>query len=180
MNEHSRSAGSVVPFPRRWHVIHEVDLARLSADHASLRALCDALEACADGLPARLSSEDVARLCGGLQTRIERHEAAEDAFLAALFVHDRHDPLTCALLDHVHQRQAADAAHALDLIVALQATHAAGPCGETLGYMLRCFFDGCRRAIDFEALVILTLGHARLTPEARAMLVEGLRARASG
>ena len=182
MTEHFRLAGSVVPFARRWHVIHELDLAPLMADHVALRALCDALEACADQLPAPLSCDEVARLCSGLQARIDRHEAEEDSFLLTMFARDSRDPLTSALLDHVHARHAADAAHAHDLIVALEARDENGAvaCGETLGYMLRCFFDGCRRAMDFEELTILTLGHARLTSEARAVLVGGLCSRGEG
>ena len=43
-----------------------------------------------------------------------------------------------------------------------------------LGYMLRCFFDGCRRAMDFTELAILALGERRLTRDARALLIGSL------
>jgi hypothetical protein len=41
--------------------------------------------------------------------------------------------------------------------------------------MLRCFFDGCRRALAFEELAILNLARRRLSPETGALLAACLR-----
>jgi hypothetical protein len=167
--------GSVVPFCRRWHIIHEVDLVRLAAGHTALRRLCNELEACADALPFTLSGPHVLALCKRLRDFVERSETADEALLTTMFGRDR-DELAQSLLSQVRAWHANDAAHAHDLIAALDpkaADHERFSV-EALAYMLRCFFDGCRRAMDFEKLTILTLGGNRLTPDARALLVGGL------
>jgi hypothetical protein len=174
--------GNVVPFCRRWHVIHELDLVRLAADHAALRRLCNELEACADALPLTLSPRQLQSLCHGLRDFVSSHEAAGEVMLTTMFGRDPTDPLTRALVSHVAARHAADAAHALDLITALDpnAVDHERFSVEALGYMLRCFFDGCRRAMNLEELTILSLGGNRLTPDARALLVGELCRAASG
>jgi hypothetical protein len=90
-----------------------------------------------------------------------------------MLLNGHEDPLAWTLLDHVRHRHMADGAAARDLIEAFDGADAAmGP--EALGHMLRCFFTGCRRAVDFEQLAIIALAGHRLTREARALLVEAL------
>lgn len=181
MTEHHRLCGSVVPFERRWHIIQEIDLTRLGADHRRLMQLCDDLEVMADALPAMPSAAEAQRLASELRELVQTDEAQERAYLAMMFARDRDDPLASALLRHVGTRHATDAARADELIATLapDAGDAARVSPDALGYMLRCFFEGCRRAMDFEELVILTLGARRLTPEARAQLTDSLAARAA-
>ncbi|CAN5140110.1 hypothetical protein BH09PSE3_BH09PSE3_15810 [soil metagenome] len=168
--------GNVVPLCRRWHVIHELDLVRFAADHAEVRRLCDDLEACADTLPSPLSPPLLQSLCHGLRDFVARYEAEDRIFLNTMFGRNPPNSLARALILHVTARHAADASHALDLVTALdpKAVDHERFSVETLAYMLRCFFDGCRRAMDFEELTILTLGGNRLTPDARELLIGGL------
>lgn len=176
--ERNRLQGSVVPFARRWHVIQEIDLVRLVAEHRRRADLCDRLEGMADLLPERPAADEAAAIERALADLVERNEHDEFAFLQAMLLHGRDDALASALLDHIRRRHAADTAAAQELIAALRCDGPADhiPLAETLGHMLRGFFTGCRRAIDFEQLTILTLAARRLTPDARALLVDALAA----
>lgn len=165
--------GSVVPFARRWHVIHEIDLVRLIQEHRRRLALCDQAEAIADGLPERPDAPMRTAFLAALQGLVAKGERVDGDYLAAMLLNGHEDPLAWTLLDHVRHRHMADGAAARDLIEAFDGADAAmGP--EALGHMLRCFFTGCRRAVDFEQLTIIALAGHRLTREARALLVEAL------
>jgi len=179
--ERNRLQGSVVPFARRWHVIQEIDLVRLVGEHRRRAALCDRLEAVADRLPDRPAPDEAAAIERALAAVVERDERDEIALLRAMLLHGPVQPLARSLIDHIRRRHASDAAAAQELTAALQPTAARDPVpsAETLGHMLRGFFTGCRRAIDFEQLTILTLAGHRLTPDARALLVEALSANLS-
>lgn len=177
---HNRFEGSVVPFARRWHIIQEIDLVRLIAAHRRRAALCDRLEQLADGLPALPPPADMASLCQDILDAAIRDEGDELPFLDAMLRHGT-DPLTDALLDHIRMRHWADVAMAQELVAALRPEAPdSRPAADALGYLLRGFFSGCRRGIDFEQLAIVALAGHRLTPEARAVLVDALAARAQG
>jgi hypothetical protein len=172
MTEHDEFAARVVPFAERWHVIHELDLARLIAAHARVRDVCDRLEACADALPRRLSDAETDAVCRDLRAVFVSYPRDEDALIAALFGLGLGDPLTAAVVARMRASHVSDAIQADDILAALSGVSA--PCAEAFGYMLRSFFDGCRQAVDFTQLAILTLGAGRLTRGARDMLVRGL------
>ncbi|WP_404338320.1 hypothetical protein AB2M62_05305 [Sphingomonas sp. MMS12-HWE2-04] len=172
MTESRRSADIVLP--RRWWMIDEIDLARLIAEQEDLAGLCDMLEACADALPIRPAPESASQLCASLHELVAR-EAEGDTTFAALFGRDAGDVLTLALLDQSRRRRADDALHAQDLIAMLQADPSVCVAStDALGYMLRCFFNGCRAAMDIELLAILTLARHRLTSAARSLIVESI------
>ncbi len=165
--------GSVVPFARRWHVIHEIDLIRLLQEHRRRLLLCRQAEAMADGLPDRPEGAAMTLFLKALETLVTRGERTDGAYLEAMLSNGHDDPLIDTLLDHVRHRHEADAAAARELVAAFAEADAfAAP--ETLGHMLRSFFTGCRRAVDFEQLVIIALAGHRLTPEARGLLVDAL------
>lgn len=171
-----RSAGTLLPFARRWHVIHEIDLVPFVAWHERLRRLCDRLEACADALPDWPAPREMDELCRGLRDVIERETARDGAFIAELFGRDLRDRLAAALLRRVDTSQTADLIYAEDLIAALEAGPPVGgrAATETLGYMLRGFFVSRRQMLAFEGLAILALGHNRLTADSRTLLVDSL------
>ncbi|TXC72339.1 hemerythrin domain-containing protein [Sphingomonas ginsenosidivorax] len=176
MTEHEEPDGRVVPFVRRWHVIHDVDIAPLAADHARLRDLCTLLEACADALPGGVSGSEADALGRHLSAVVASHARDETAVIDALFAGHCDDPLTAAVVERIRARHLGNAIQADDILAILSGT--AKPCAEAFGHMLRGFFDGCRHAMDFTELAILTLGSTRLTPDARAVLVGGLCGRA--
>ncbi|MDF2495636.1 MAG: hypothetical protein K0S66_2570 [Sphingomonas sp.] len=179
MMRHDRSAGLVVAFSRGWQVVQEVDLMRIVADHASVAALCDALEKCADALPARPDEATAARLCAGLE-RVTAASQADEWALATLLRSIATDDLPVALLRLIDARRSANAGYAQELLGALRpgdGDQHTDP--HVLGYMLRCFFTGCRSSIELEQLAILAVAHHRLTPDGRALLVDALSRRAA-
>jgi len=167
---------SKVPFARRWRVIDEIDLAGLVASHATTDRLCTWLEACADRLPERPDPAEALALCAELEGRLLTHIEQEEQLLNAMFARDMADPLCHILIDHIGTCHSACATQAHDLIGALDpdAPGRRHLCAEALGYTMRSFFDGCRAAMAFEELSILTLADKRLTPAARQLLVRRL------
>lgn len=161
----------VVPFARRWHVIHEIDLIGLIGEHRQRLALCARAEAMADDLPERPGTAQLTGFVAALEKMVAGGEG--QGAIRAMLSSGRDEGLRRTLLDHIRYRQLTDVSAARELIAAFDegdAFHAP----ETLGHMLRCFFTGCRRAVDFEQLAIIALAGHRLTPDARAMLADAL------
>lgn len=164
------------PYPGpAWRVLHEVDVARMVAQHATLRQLCNALENCADRLPDRAAVLDAAGVSAELAEALSHHEMVENTILSGLFDADPAVEVN-TLLRRIRHRHAVDHLHAEDLhdeLVTAAAT--LGPIRQdTLSYMMRCLFDGCRRGIDFQEAAVLMLARDRLTLAARATLKASL------
>lgn len=138
---------------------------------ARLRALCDGLEAVADGLPAMPPPGVVHDLVEGLLALVPAHQRGVAALLDALASPDEPCALRRALAARIRSQQVTDLVHAQDLGAVLTEP-GAGALPE-LGYMLRCFFLGARRALAFEALALLHLGGAA-APALAAAIAEGL------
>ena len=164
------------PSTRGWHVIDEIDLVPLLSEHLRREQLCCRLERCADGLPGLPDAEEIAALCDELEAQAVEQPSREDALLDVLFGVEA-EPLADTLLAYIRAQHVTCAVQAQDLLAVLR-PHAIDrkPCAATLGYMLRCFFDGCRAAMAFEELAIRTLAERRLTPAARLLLDNRLRA----
>lgn len=165
--------GSVVPFAHRWHVIHEIDLIGLIQEQRRRLALCDQAEAIADALPNRPDRPTLDEFLDALESLIVRGTAGNGDYLASMLANGRGDPLSQTLLDHVRYRYRSDMAAARELIAVFDEADAFS-APETLGHILRSFFTGCRRAIDFEHVTIIGLAGHRLTPDARALLIAAL------
>jgi len=172
----------IIPFASTLGGKAEEDILQLVADHRQLGALCDLLECCADGLPALPPVAIIERICGALTKLCEEGEPNLPPYLEILQLYDTEDPLAAVLVEQVHARRFADATHAQDLVDALRGDldMADRLSSNTLGYMLRCFFDGSRQAMDCEELAILTLARHRLSTSTRSMLIDSLRVRARG
>ncbi len=144
------------------HLIDEDDIVWLIADHSAQRRLCTMLEGVADDLPDMPSKDEILVIEEQLSTFSQRHFLLEAELFARLT--DNSKRLTSErIVKEIRQNHAIDAIHADDLAAELKrlsgVSRAVHP-GE-LAYMLRCFFDGCRRAIAFEELAILKLGGVR-------------------
>jgi len=155
-----------------WHMVDEIDLVAMVVDHAALARLCADLEAVADRLPVPPDPTDAARLREGLLQLLPAHEAREHALGRQLFGKASKTPPAAAILCHIERQRAACVVQGQDVATAL--ADAARHAPETLGYMLRCFFDACRQAMAFEELAILHLSSRRLTRDARALLLRSL------
>ncbi|MGE7204098.1 hypothetical protein ACQKJZ_00295 [Sphingomonas sp. NPDC019816] len=171
MND-SRLEIRVVPFARRWHVIHEIDLVGMIAEHRRRAAICAWAELIADGLPNRPDDEGLGRFLGTLDDMATRIETGGPPLWDTTLRHGDRDPLGTILRDHVRDRHMADAAAAREVIAAFDVE--ADTASETLGYILRGFFAACRGGVEFEQLAVLALAGHRLTPDARAVLTDAL------
>jgi hypothetical protein len=160
---------------------HSIEIERMVAGHAALRDLCEQLEACADLLPDPGSILRAALVSASLAATLRSHDAMDAAMLPGLIpglLDPRRGIAMGALPGRIRACHASDQLHAEDLHDALAAAAIGGPVhADTLGYMMRALFDGCRRGICFQEAVILLLGQARLTASARALLWASLTGR---
>ncbi|MBB5694982.1 hemerythrin domain-containing protein [Muricoccus pecuniae] len=156
-------------FCESWRQRAEARIGAVVAEHVVLRALCDRLEAMADGLPGLPPEEERHALARQLTTLLTPHHKREALLLEDLLPEDGAAPMERALLERIRGQHVADAVHAQDLAAVLETASGEGD-GQALGYMLRCFFDGCRRALAFEELTILNLARRRFSPRTDALL----------
>lgn len=119
----------------------------LEDDHEIQRTLCDELEGVADALPTLPALPEIRRLGDRLLLVTSTHfRRAEEAF-RNLPARQRPSEPALRELQGMHRL---DEIHAQDLVSVLwreACSTAADRNPVELAYMLRCFFDGCRRAI---------------------------------
>lgn len=122
-------------------------------DHQIQRALCRDLEAIADALPDVPSPAQVRRVGERIERVSTEHYAHALAVLRALPEACRPSDGELATLEAMHS---IDASHGEDLVTALWDHVERSPTRHDgqLGYMLRCYFDGCRRAMAFKEALI--------------------------
>lgn len=137
---------TVVSILDRGVTARPAELDRLFDEHERLGALCDLLETIADDLP-RACPQRSARAAAELETLVPEHHAFEAGVLARLLGQHRSD-----LLARILRQHSEDEGLAFEIALALQ--QAAAPDPETLGYMLRCFFNNCRRSMLVEELAM--------------------------
>jgi len=143
------------PVPVRLRLVQPT-METLEEDHLIQRILCSDLEAVADNLPILPSTLEVRRLCDRIMRVTATHFVRAEQVFDSLPIGQRPGAATLEMLHAMHQL---DELHGHDLIVALW-QHVGRTNGSHVGelaYMLRCFFDGCRRAIALkESLMALT------------------------
>lgn len=145
------------------------EIERMVAGHAELRDLCRQLEGCADLLPDPHAIPHAALVSASLAAALRSHDAMDLAMLPGLLGTDQAG--LGALPGRIEACHVIDQLHAEDLCDALLAAAAGAPFhSDTLSYMMRSVFDGCRRGICFQEAAILLLAKARITAGARAML----------
>lgn len=115
-------------------------------DHFIQRMLCRDMESIADGLPKLPALPEVRALCDRIEHVTKSHFDRAEATFAALPDRQRPDPEALTMLHQMHQL---DEIHSQDIVAALieQASRPDPRSVGQLAYMLRCFFDGCRRLI---------------------------------
>lgn len=161
----------------RWHLIDEPEIIWLIADHSAQRRLCSVLEDFADALPILPSMSAVLHVEQQLATYADRHFPSEIALFQRFFANASCPSSEC-MLQEIRQNHAVDAMHADDLsdeLRRISGSSRADHPGE-LAYMLRCFFDGSRRAMAFEELALLNAGGDYLTAAARDAVLQSFRA----
>lgn len=143
-------------------------LARLAADHAEQRHLCDTLEAIADLLPRLPERRACLAALEVLERHLPMHHADEELGLFPLLrarcePEDRID----AILRELEDEHVDDEALLTEVVLTLRALAAdRGPERDpaVAGYVLRGFFESQRRHIAWEEATIMPLALARLLP----------------
>lgn len=130
-------------------------------DHQIQRALCRDLESIADALPDAPSPAQVRRIGERIERVSTEHYAHALAVLRGLPEACRPSESELATLEAMH---AIDASHGEDLVTALWDHVERSPRRHEgqLGYMLRCYFDGCARAMAFKEALVGRAIHAAL------------------
>lgn len=128
-------------------------LIELDHDHQVQQALCADLERMADELPAIQPPAKVRRIAERIEAVPATHFARAEFLLGSLPAECRPSDIE---LHRVAEMHAIDSVHADDLVGALWEYLARRPglASGQLAYMLRCFFDGCRRAIAFKEALL--------------------------
>lgn len=132
--------------------------AQFQDDHDARLGLCCELEQIADMLPSLPAPARVRRLCGHIDCVAALHFKRVDTLLAEL-ARGRETPILEDLRRQLAEMHAMDTVHGEDLIGLFWDSTARGSVtrpGE-FGYMLRCYFDGCRRAIAIENALLMLL-----------------------
>ena len=137
-------------------------LAYLEYDHRAQRALADLLESVADSLPDAVNQASAALAASLLRDSVVRRSTLEEAALFPLIeaqVPDDSPIHRAVVLARREQRDCAGRAIELAEELDLLAARGRSRNPDALGFMLRAYFDGLRRHLDWIDVAILP--HAR-------------------
>jgi hemerythrin-like domain-containing protein len=137
-------------------------LAYLEYDHKAQRALADLLESVADSLPDAVNQASAALAASLLRDSVVRRSTLEEAALFPLIeaqVPDGSPVRRAVVLARREQRDCAGRAIELAEELDLLASQGRSRNPDALGFMLRAYFDGLRRHLDWIDVAILP--HAR-------------------
>jgi hypothetical protein len=136
------SAAPDLPIARRWR-----------ESRGTLEQLCGLLEHIADDLPHASAFE-----CRDAARRLRSDLPAHHAIVAELIeaVRGNLGPAARRIADQVALEQIEDEGLAEEIASELDpaAISITAATAERLGYMLRCFFNGCRRTLFIESLLL--------------------------
>lgn len=139
----------------------------LVSEHCEQSALCDALEQIADGLPDHVDREQCARVAHVLRHELPLHHRGEEH---GLFPMLRKRALPGDEVEAVLERLSAEhgtdegfADEIAEVLEKLARREATEQDPNTLGYMLRGFFEAYRRHIHWENTLLIPLARKRLT-----------------
>lgn len=122
--------------------------------------LCDALESLADRLPDNVAHGECLHLRRAIPPILTAvHRLEEEIILPFIAKYGRMPLGLPEILDQIHYEQIEEECYAEELCDALRAfgTGLVKPSPETLGYMLRAYFDCARRRIRFDCIVLLPM-----------------------
>lgn len=122
--------------------------------------LCDALESVADRLPDNVAPGECLHLRRAIPPILTAVHRLEEEIILPYIMKRGHMPLGLpAILEQIRYEQIEEECYAEELCDALRAygTGLVKPSPETLGYMLRAYFDCARRRIRFDCTVLLPM-----------------------
>ena len=120
--------------------------------------LCDSLEEIADGLPNNIDSQECLHVARSIYATVRRAHDFEENVLFPMLTRNE-DSQIASTIDRLRGEHWENESFAHELQDALIefVTHRQHRKAETLGYMLRGFFEGMRRHIAFEKQYIAPL-----------------------
>lgn len=150
----------------------------IERQHAGQESLCDALEEIADSLPGKIDAALLAKAVAGLSNDLpllqrDMNEGLFPLLQAHCLPEDRLEDM----LPRLQMEKTTDLSFAGEIIEALGAMAGGAPLKNpnTLGYMLRGFFESYRRHLHWESTVILPIARKRLSEGAMRELDERMR-----
>ena len=154
---------------------HPLDL--IAHDHALQERLCDMLEAIADGLPDDIDKRQCREAASALNFDLPLHHRDEEQCLFPLLLERGAATGSLAeVLDRLSQEHAKDESFAGEVVECLEALAEGGTARnpDMLGYMLRGFFEGYRRHIQWENTLVMPAARRYLTPDDLLRLARGM------
>ncbi|MDW5316733.1 hypothetical protein [Rhizobium sp. PL01] len=133
---------------------------RLACALSDQAVLCHALESVADRLPGGVMSAECLHLRRAIPPILTAvHRLEEEIILPFMTERWRMPSGLAEILDQIRYEQIEEECYAEELCDALRAygTGLGKPSPETLGYMLRAYFDCARRRIRFDCNVLLPM-----------------------
>ena len=125
----------------------------LKLAQAEMQSLCDMLEDIADSLPRSMNAGICAKAAETLVPLVKRIHAFEELEVFPKYAAANPGPATQEMLDRLRDEHCVDECYAEELSDALKRiSSASDPISpDTLGYMLRGFFEATRRHQAFES-----------------------------
>ncbi len=123
--------------------------ADIDIDHQVQEALCHDLERVADALPGLPTPDKVRRLAERVDRVVEEHFPRAEALFASMPDSERPTEQELRRLRNMHTMDAVHGEDLIDIMWDRVCDRSTGSQND-LAYMLRCFFDGCRRAIAYK------------------------------
>lgn len=154
----------------------------IERQHVGQEALCDALEEIADCLPGKIEAALMAKAIAGLSEDLPLLQRdMNDGLFPLLQAHCAPEDQIDEILSRLQMEKTTDLSFASEIIEALGSLSGGTPVRNpnTLGYMLRGFFESYRRHLHWERTVLLPIARKRLAEGAAGELAERMRAHRS-
>jgi hypothetical protein len=137
----------------------------IERQHAGQESLCDVLEEIADCLPGKIDAALMAKAVTGLSHDLPLMQRdMNEGLFPLLHAHCLPEDRIDDILPRLQVEKTTDLSFASEIIEALGAMAGGAPVRNpnTLGYMLRGFFESYRRHLHWEKTVILPIARKRL------------------
>ena len=124
----------------------------LKLAHSEMQDLCEMLEGIADSLPHNLNAGTCAKAVETLEPLVKRLHSFEEQEIFPKYAAANPGSSTMEMLERLREEHCVDECYAEELSDALRrVSSASDPISpDTLGYMLRGFFEAMRRHLAFE------------------------------
>ena len=154
----------------------------IERQHAGQESLCEVLEEIADSLPGKIDAALMAKAVAGLSKDLPLLQRdMNEGLFPLLHAHCQPEDRIDDILQRLQMEKATDLSFASEIMEALGAMAGGAPVKNpnTLGYMLRGFFESYSRHLHWERTVILPIARKRLSEGAMRELGDRMRAHRS-